>query len=54
MRRWRFTERVLVTRGFRAGAGFVASLDRGCRELVNRNGATGLESTKPGHAVAEE
>ncbi|OBZ68755.1 Cullin-1 [Grifola frondosa] len=35
-----------VTRSFRGEAGFVASLDKACREFVNRNAATGSSTTK--------
>jgi cullin 1 len=36
----------MVSRGFLGEAGFVVSLDKACREFVNRNAATGSLSTK--------
>jgi len=42
-----------VTRSFRGEAGFVASLDKACREFVNRNGATGSSSTKSPELLAK-
>ena len=42
-----------VTRSFRGEAGFVASLDKACREFVNRNAATGTSSTKSPELLAK-
>jgi cullin 1 len=42
-----------VTRSFRGEAGFVASLDKACREFVNRNAATGSSSTKSPELLAK-
>ncbi|KAI0916807.1 hypothetical protein AcW1_007843 [Taiwanofungus camphoratus] len=42
-----------VTRSFRAEAGFVASLDKACREFVNRNIATGTSTTKSPELLAK-
>ncbi|KAG9308801.1 Cullin-domain-containing protein [Chiua virens] len=42
-----------VTRSFRGEAGFVASLDKACREFVNRNAATRLLTTKSPELLAE-
>jgi cullin 1 len=42
-----------VTRSFRAEAGFVASLDKACREFVNRNAATGPSHTKSPELIAK-
>ncbi|KAG9308456.1 Cullin [Chiua virens] len=42
-----------VTRSFRGEAGFVASLDKACKEFVNRNAATGLLTTKSPELLAE-
>lgn len=42
-----------VTRSFRGEAGFVASLDKACREFVNRNKATGTSSTKSPELLAK-
>jgi cullin 1 len=36
----------VVTRSFMGDARFVASLDKACKEFVNRNAATGLSTTK--------
>ncbi|TFK73584.1 Cullin-domain-containing protein [Pluteus cervinus] len=36
----------IVTRSFRGEAGFVASLDKACREFINRNSATGTLTSK--------
>ncbi|KAJ3517434.1 hypothetical protein NLJ89_g499 [Agrocybe chaxingu] len=42
-----------VTRSFRGEAGFVASLDKACREFVNRNAATGLSNSKSPELIAK-
>ncbi|PBK67093.1 ubiquitin-protein ligase [Armillaria solidipes] len=42
-----------VTRSFRGEAGFAASLDKACREFVNRNAATGSSSTKSPELIAK-
>ncbi|KAF9013451.1 Cullin [Cyathus striatus] len=42
-----------VNRSFRGEAGFVASLDKACREFVNRNAATGNSSTKSPELLAK-
>ncbi|KAG1745820.1 Cullin-domain-containing protein [Suillus paluster] len=42
-----------VTRSFRGEAGFVASLDKACREFVNRNAATGPSTTKSPELLAK-
>ncbi|KAI1794850.1 Cullin-domain-containing protein [Ganoderma leucocontextum] len=42
-----------VTRSFRGEAGFVASLDKACREFVNRNAATGTSTTKSPELLAK-
>ncbi|KAH9936676.1 Cullin-domain-containing protein [Fomitopsis serialis] len=42
-----------VTRSFRGEAGFVASLDKACREFVNRNDATGTSTTKSPELLAK-
>lgn len=42
-----------VARSFRGEAGFVASLDKACREFVNRNAATGNSSTKSPELLAK-
>ncbi len=42
-----------VTRSFRGEAGFVASLDKACREFVNRNSATGSSTTKSPELLAK-
>ncbi|KII86882.1 hypothetical protein PLICRDRAFT_55777 [Plicaturopsis crispa FD-325 SS-3] len=42
-----------VTRSFRGEAGFVASLDKACREFVNRNSATGTSTTKSPELLAK-
>ncbi|RDB19810.1 Cullin-1 [Hypsizygus marmoreus] len=42
-----------VTRSFKAEAGFAASLDKACREFVNRNAATGNSSTKSPELIAK-
>ncbi|KAL0960626.1 hypothetical protein HGRIS_005657 [Hohenbuehelia grisea] len=43
----------IVTRSFRGEAGFVASLDKACREFVNRNAATGTSNTKSPELLAK-
>jgi len=42
-----------VTRSFRGEAGFVASLDKACREFVNRNAATGQSNAKSPELLAK-
>ncbi|KAG6811936.1 hypothetical protein H0H92_005165 [Tricholoma furcatifolium] len=42
-----------VTRSFKSEAGFAASLDKACREFVNRNVATGSSSTKSPELIAK-
>jgi cullin 1 len=42
-----------VLRSFRGEAGFVASLDKACREFVNRNAATGTSTTKSPELLAK-
>ena len=42
-----------VNRSFRGEAGFVASLDKACREFVNRNAATGSSTTKSPELLAK-
>ncbi|PIL22855.1 transcription factor [Ganoderma sinense ZZ0214-1] len=42
-----------VGRSFRGEAGFVASLDKACREFVNRNAATGTSTTKSPELLAK-
>lgn len=42
-----------VTRSFKGEAGFAASLDKACREFVNRNTATGSSSTKSPELIAK-
>ncbi|KAI0632450.1 Cullin-domain-containing protein [Trametes polyzona] len=42
-----------VARSFRGEAGFVASLDKACREFVNRNAATGSSTTKSPELLAK-
>jgi cullin 1 len=42
-----------VTRSFRGEAGFVASLDKACREFVNRNAATGTSNSKSPELLAK-
>ncbi len=42
-----------VTRSFRGEAGVVASLDRACRDFVNRNSATGTSTTKSPELLAK-
>jgi cullin 1 len=43
----------IVNRSFRGEAGFAASLDKACREFVNRNAATGTSSTKSPELIAK-
>ncbi len=43
----------MVTRSFRGEAGFVASLDKACREFVNCNSATGSSTTKSPELLAK-
>jgi len=42
-----------VTRSFRGEAGFVASLDRACKEFVNKNAATGSSTQKSPELLAK-
>jgi len=42
-----------VNRSFKGEAGFVASLDRACREFVNRNAATGSSSSRSPELLAK-
>ncbi|KAJ8072146.1 ubiquitin ligase (cullin) of SCF [Marasmius tenuissimus] len=42
-----------VSRSFRSEAGFAASLDKACRDYVNRNAATGASSTKSPELIAK-
>ena len=42
-----------VQRSFKGEAGFAASLDKACREFVNRNAATGTSSTKSPELIAK-
>lgn len=42
-----------VMRSFRGEAGFVASLDKACREFVNRNAATGQSNAKSPELLAK-
>lgn len=42
-----------VTRSFRGEAGFVASLDKACREFINRNAATGTSNSKSPELIAK-
>ncbi|KAJ4466476.1 Cullin [Lentinula edodes] len=42
-----------VARSFKSEAGFAASLDKACREFVNRNAATGSSSTKSPELIAK-
>ncbi|KAF8527458.1 Cullin-domain-containing protein [Hysterangium stoloniferum] len=42
-----------VNRSFKGEAGFVASLDKACREFVNRNAATGTSTTKSPELLAK-
>jgi cullin 1 len=43
----------IVNRSFKGEAGFAASLDKACREFVNRNTATGASSTKSPELIAK-
>ncbi|KAF5388288.1 hypothetical protein D9615_000826 [Tricholomella constricta] len=43
----------IVARSFKGEAGFAASLDKACREFVNRNAATGSSSTKSSELIAK-
>jgi hypothetical protein len=43
-----------VDRSFRGEAGFVASLDKACREFVNKNAATGNSSDKSPELLARQ
>lgn len=43
----------IVSRSFKGEAGFAASLDKACREFVNRNAATGSSSTKSSELIAK-
>ncbi|KAG5642526.1 hypothetical protein DXG03_002599 [Asterophora parasitica] len=43
----------LVARSFKSEAGFAASLDKACREFVNRNAGTGSSSTKSPEMIAK-
>ncbi|KAF5338983.1 hypothetical protein D9611_008772 [Ephemerocybe angulata] len=42
-----------VSRSFRGEAGFVASLDKACREFINRNAATGTSNSKSPELLAK-
>ncbi|KAF7291605.1 CULLIN-2 domain-containing protein [Mycena chlorophos] len=42
-----------VARSFRGEAGFVASLDKACRDFVNRNAATGASNSKSPELIAK-
>ena len=42
-----------VKRSFKGEAGFVASLDKACRDFVNKNAATGISSTKSPELLAK-
>ncbi|KAF9527571.1 Cullin [Crepidotus variabilis] len=42
-----------VNRSFKGEAGFVASLDKACRDFVNRNAATGLSNSKSPELIAK-
>jgi len=42
-----------VARSFKGEAGFAASLDKACREFVNRNAATGASSSKSPELIAK-
>ncbi|CAL1712767.1 unnamed protein product [Somion occarium] len=42
-----------VNRSFKGEAGFVAALDKACREFVNRNAATGTSTTKSPELLAK-
>ena len=43
----------IVNRSFKGEAGFAASLDKACRDFVNRNAATGSSSTKSPELIAK-
>ena len=43
----------IVSGGFEGDAGFAASLDKACREFVNRNAATVTSSTKSAELIAK-
>lgn len=43
-----------VERSFRGGAGFVASLDKACRKLVNRNAVRGTSSNESAERLARQ
>ena len=43
----------IVFRSFKGEAGFAASLDKACRDFVNRNAATGSSSTKSPELIAK-
>ncbi|KAF4619424.1 hypothetical protein D9613_004852 [Agrocybe pediades] len=43
----------IVNRSFKGEAGFAASLDKACREFINRNAATGSSSTKSPELIAK-
>ena len=43
----------IVNRSFKSEAGFAASLDKACRDFVNRNAATGSSSTKSPELIAK-
>jgi cullin 1 len=43
----------IVNRSFRGEAGFAASLDQACRDLINRNAATGTSSTRSPELIAK-
>jgi cullin 1 len=42
-----------VNHSFKGEAGFVVSLDRACREFVNRNAATGTSSSRSPELLAK-
>lgn len=42
-----------VQRSFKGEAGFVASLDRACKEFVNKNAATGTSTSKSPELLAK-
>lgn len=42
-----------VQKAFRGEAGFLASLDKACREFVNRNKATGASTSKSPELLAK-
>ena len=43
----------IVNRSFRGEAGFVASLDKACRDFVNRNAATGPSHSRSAELIAK-